>query len=265
MSPTIPVMLMRVSARVVLGLRGNEQGEIEFYTWRFAGPMHDGPRLFDVWSGSYHILFLRREGGYLHTVGDYPSYDVEISRDARHAKQVLPTIISGLTPNSLNASDLFERIATAQLKAEFETVDCFCELLGGFETFTLAGLSSPFYVATVLDSFCREFPNPFGLFAACWATATEYVGRCDAFRLAHEADSTGARAADLAEQRGYCEADEASFLDKLRAREWPLTWLDYGWRETAERWRMDTRVYASAMDPKFRAEACNIAATMRGA
>lgn len=261
MSPTIPVMLMRVSARIVLSLRGNERGEIQFYSWRFAGPMHGGPRLFHVSPGSHHILFLRREGGYLHTVGDYPTYDVEISQDARHAKQVLPTILAGLKPNSPNASDLFERIVTAQLKAELETVDCFCESFG-FETWTLAGLSSPFYVATVLDSFCREFPNPFGRFAACEATATEFVGRCDAFRLAHEAGSTAVSAANLAEQRGYCEEDEASFLDKLRARQWPLTWLDYGWRKTAERWRMDTRVYASAMDPEFRAEACNIVATM---
>lgn len=171
-------------------------------------------------------------------MGDYPTYDVEISEDARHGKRVLPTIIAGLKPNSPNASDLFERIVTVQLKAELETVDCFCESFG-FETDTLAGLSSPLYIATVLDSFCREFPNPFGRFAACEATAKEFVGRCDAFRLAREAGSTSVSAANLAEQRGYCEADEASFLDKLRAREWPLTWLDYGWRKTAERKRLN--------------------------
>jgi len=261
MAPTIPMILMRISARVVFGLRGNEQGEIQFYSWRFAGGMHGGPRLFDVWPGSNHILFLRREGDYLHTVGDYPNYDVEISKDARHGKQVLPTIIAGLRPNSLNASDLLERIATAQIKAELENVDCFCESFG-FETSTLAGLTSPLYVATVLDSFCHAFPNPFGRFAACEATAGEFAGRCDAYHFAREAGSTAMSAANLAEQRRYCEADEPSFLDKLRARQWPLTQFDYGWRETTERRRMDVRIFASAMDPTFRAEACEIAATM---
>lgn len=78
-TPTIPLHLAKISAKVLLTLRGTEGEAVEFYSWVWASGSHGGPRLFYVGPGSKHILFLREEGGYLHTVGDYPAYDLEIS------------------------------------------------------------------------------------------------------------------------------------------------------------------------------------------
>jgi len=48
--------------------------DVTFYTWIWNSGMHGGPRLFHPNPGSVHVMFLRRESGYLHTVGDYPNY-----------------------------------------------------------------------------------------------------------------------------------------------------------------------------------------------
>jgi hypothetical protein len=255
-APRIPLHLARISADVILTLRGNERSPVEFYSWVWASGKHGGPRLFRFYPGYYHILFLREEGGYLHTVGDYPAYDLEIPRGW------LPAIVSGLKSGQESGSDLFERIATVRLRTELESMRTIRRNYWPEDMLDLAGLTSPFYIASRLDSFCRQLANPFGRFAACAVIAREFNGRCDAYRLAREADSTGVEAAYVAQALAECEAREEYTIDFLRARNWPLRVFGYGWRQTAERHRAAMRLFASAMDPKFRAAACGAAAKM---
>jgi hypothetical protein len=76
--PRILLDLAEVSAKARLTLRGPEMSNAAFYTWVYHFGKHGGPRLFHPQTGSFHIMFLQRESGYLHTVGDYPNYDLEI-------------------------------------------------------------------------------------------------------------------------------------------------------------------------------------------
>ena len=79
MVPRIPLYLAKMSAKILLPLRGKEDGRITFYSWVWASGKHGGPRLFHPGKGSVHILFLKTESGYFHTVCDYPNCDLEIS------------------------------------------------------------------------------------------------------------------------------------------------------------------------------------------
>jgi hypothetical protein len=254
--PTIPMALGRISARITHTLRGRLAETIQFYSWMFAGPMHGGPRLFHPWPGTFHVLFLRQEGGYLHTIGDYPTYDMEISRE------VLPAFISRLKAGSESGSDLFERIVLARLMAELESARDFGGFAHPVELHTLAGLTSPLYVASRLDSFCRQFPNPFGRYTACLETAQQFPGRCNAYHLAGEAESTGVKTASIAESFEFCRRFGEKEVDDLRSWMWPPTNFYYNWGETAERRRLAIQLFASAMDSEFHTAACEIAATM---
>ena len=73
MVPAIPLHLARITADVLLTLRGPVRATVELYSWVWASGSHGGPRLFHPNPGAIRVLFLRDEGGYLHTVGDYPS------------------------------------------------------------------------------------------------------------------------------------------------------------------------------------------------
>jgi hypothetical protein len=256
-SPTIPMMLSRISARVLLPLRGNEGSTIEFYSWLWHGQKHGGTRIFSPNSPAYHILFLRREAGYLRTVGDYPTYDLLVDPD------LLPRIVAGLKQGTGSDSDLLERIVTVSLKAELDSAGTLNDFISGWhDSWDFAGLTSPLYLATLLDSYCRQFPNRFGRFQACGDIALEFEGRCSAYNFAREADVMREKTADLAELQKRCERSQARDLADLSARKWPLTQFDFRWRETAERRRLDTRLFASAMDPKFRTAACGAAAAL---
>jgi hypothetical protein len=258
MTPTIPLHLARVSARVLLTLRGTERQAVEFYSWVWASGSHGGPRLFHVWPGSKHILFLREEGGYLHTVGDYPAYDLEVSSDW------LPEFESELKSTRESSFDLFERIATVRLRAELATpgdsrADFPFPLLDEVD---LMGLTSPFFVASKLDSYCRSFPNRVGRLAACAVTANRFPGRCLAYRYAKEADFEGAQSRRLTQWFRSCEARTTAEIDYARQNNWRWPAFGDGWRQTPERRRLGMRLYASAMDPEFRRAACAAAASM---
>jgi hypothetical protein len=123
-------------------------------------------------------------------------------------------------------------------------------------------LTSEFYVASRLDSFCRDFPNRFGRFAACMAITNEFNGRCGAYRLAREADSEGIEADFVSAALARCEAEEGNTIGWLRMNKWPGSEVGRGWPVTPERHRLAMRLYASAMDPTFRAAACADAAVM---
>ena len=251
---TIPLHLARMSASVMLALRGNQHGHLQFYSWVWASGQHGGERLFSPHPGYCHILFLRDDGGYLHTVGDYPAYDLPIPC------HWVPGIISNLR-DAKDGSDLLERIATAVVKTGFEN-DVKVISRDYWADKDLEGLTSPFFMATLLDAFCRDFGSRFGRFAACMATANEFSGRCEAFRLAREADPAGVEAAFVTPALARCEAGEQSAIEFLRSKNWPLANFESCRPTTAANHRLVMRLYASAMDARFRTAACEDAATM---
>lgn len=61
MVPRIPLYLAEMSAKVLLSLRGSETGQIKFYSWVWASGKHGGSRLFHVYPGSIHVLFLKND------------------------------------------------------------------------------------------------------------------------------------------------------------------------------------------------------------
>ncbi|MGD0136191.1 MAG: hypothetical protein ABSE57_29455 [Bryobacteraceae bacterium] len=252
----LPLHLAWISANAVLALRGDVSGPMQFYSWVWGSGMYGGERSFRPYPDYCHILFLRQEGDYLHTVADFPAYDIEIPCSR------LPAILSGLKSNSDNASDVFERIVNVLLKTELETGDAIYRDSEPSAFEDSVGLTSEFYVAGRLDSFCRHFPNRFGRFAACMATANEFSGRCEAYRLAQEADSEGVEAAFVSGALARCEAQEQDTIGWLRTNHWPDPAVPLGWLATPQRHRLAMRLFASAMDPDFRAAACSAAAVM---
>lgn len=254
----VPLHLARMSAKVTLSLRGDARGPIQFYSWVWASGQHGGARLFHPYPGGYcHILFLREEGGYLRTVADYPAYDLEIPHSW------LPAVISGLQSGSESGSDLLERIVRVLIRTNLESATAIVWSSGLIERDDLEGLTSEFYVASQLDSFCRHLANRFGRFAACDETAALFYGRCEAYRLARAADSAGVKATEVTEALARCEAQEVNTIGWLRTNNWSLPpGSEYGWSPTAERRRLAVRLYASAMDANVRTAACAAAATM---
>ena len=253
---TIPLYLAQISATVRLTLRGPEYKQIQFYCWVWASGMHGGPRFFRPRPGTNHILFLQNEGGYLHTVGDYPAYDLEVRSGW------VPTFVSEWRSGQENGTDPFERIADFWLRTELKAMPVIEGNYWSPDMQDLMGLTSPFFIAKELDSYCRQFANPFGRFAACEATAREFPGRCEAYRIAEQLDSKGVAAGFLPKWLGLCEAQSAGAISFYRSLNWPLGPFYYGWRSTPERHRLAMRLYASAMDPEFHKAACESTATM---
>lgn len=252
---SIPLHLARISANAVLGLRGNLRGPIQFYSWVWASGQHGGERLFRPLPGYWHVLFLREENRYLHTVGDYPAYDLPIRRD------LVPATLAALQAGPENGSDVIERIVSVFLRTELEAAK------GIYFSYTpntadAEGLTNRFYVAGLLESFCRDLANPFGRFAACMALADEFSGRCEAYRLARQANSAGVEAEAVNAAFARCEARKEAAIAFYRSNGWLDPTVSEGWAPTAERHRLAMRLFASAMDPDFRAAACTAAATM---
>jgi hypothetical protein len=256
MTAIIPLHLAQISAKILLTLRGSERNTVRFYCWVWASGKHGGPRLFNRYPGSTHILFLGEEGRYPHTVGDYPAYDLDVPSSA------LPRFMSEWKSRQVSGSDVFEQIATVLLRTELKEAWFIRRNYWPENMADLIGLTSPFFIASKLDSFCRQFANPFGRFAACDATAREFGGRCAAYRLAKEADSNGTEADFLAQSLADCEAWTTERIESLRSRNWSLRYFDDGWRQTPERHRLAMRLYASAMDAKFHKAACDAAVNM---
>jgi hypothetical protein len=255
-TPTIPLHLAQISAKVLLTLRGKERSTVQFYSWVFASGKHGGPRLFNVSPGYSHILFLREDGSYLHTVGDYPAYDLDIPA------RWLAAFVSQWKAGRGSGSDLLERLATIRLKIELERMTSIRRNYWSPDMYDLIGLTSPFFIAGKLDSFCREFPNPFGRYASCESTAREFPGRCVAYRMALVLDTKGVESGALSKQRDNCEAAAPERIQFYRSTNWqPLFW-DREWRSTPERRRLTMRLYASAMDTTFHNAACQAAASM---
>jgi hypothetical protein len=167
MVPSIPLYLAKMSAKVLLTLRGSETNRTQFYSWVWASGKHGGPRLFHPSPGSIHILFLRNESGYLRTVGDYPSYDLEIR------SRWLAAFLAEWRAGSDQNLELFERVVAVRLKAELQSIHNEAS-----ESWLYAGelsdLTSRSFVAGQLESLCQRLTNPVGRTQACAAYAEEF-------------------------------------------------------------------------------------------
>lgn len=248
---TIPMYLVQAWANVLTTLRGEAHNTVEFYFWAYALGTHGGSRLFDPSPGTNHLLFLRVDAGYLRMAGDYPAYDLQIS------SLVLPRFISEWNANTENESDLFERFITAMLEATLETISHEGQYWQR-NMHDWMGLTSPFFVARKLDSYCRKLPNRLGQIAACVSTAKQFPGRCEAYRHARELGFTETK---LPFWLDACRRYAAERIRELQQEKWPL-YLAFGWSEAPERRRLAMRLYASATDAEFHKAACDAAATM---
>jgi hypothetical protein len=161
MVPVIPLHLAKISAKPLLFLRGSESDHITFYSWIWASGKHGGPRLFHATPESFHVLFLKRDYSYLHTVGDYPSYDIEVRSDRAQ------NFTSGWEAEPLRGEDLLERIAAVLLKADLESLDEADAARYWLNTYELVELTSRKFVASQLSNLCSSLPNPGGRVKAC--------------------------------------------------------------------------------------------------
>ena len=140
--------------------------DADFYSWVYHFGKHGGPRLFSPQPGSFHIMFLRRESGYLHTVGDYPNYDLVIPSKS------FPSFLSVWQTGYGQESDLMERIVAVRLKAYLENVSL-QDIATFFRIYELAELTSPAFVASQINSYCQGQGNQPGRAQACAKLAQE--------------------------------------------------------------------------------------------
>jgi hypothetical protein len=261
MVPTIPLHLVRINADVLLTVHGQVRTTVEFYSWIWASGTHGGPRLFRPGPGAIRVVFLREEGGYLHTVGDYPSYDLELR------SKWVPALLSAWNSGQESGADPLERLVALRLRAELEGLSE-NELREDFGDegprvnhhwvtglFDLVRIVGSYFVVTHLDDICQLSRNPSARFAACFVTAEYFPGRCEAYQLARKATTDGFGGDFLAKLSRSCQAGDSSLIDDIRSGA-----RFYG-SSLAPRHRRETlRVYAAAMDPGAHLAACEVAA-----
>lgn len=151
-APRIPLDLAEIPAKVRLTLRGTEMNDVTFYAWLYHFGKHGGPRLFNPQPGSFHIMFLRRESDYLHTVGDYPNYDLEIP------SALFPSFLSAWQTGYGKESDLMERIVAVRFEAYLENVSP-QNISSYFRVHELTELTSIPFVALQLSSHCQRLES----------------------------------------------------------------------------------------------------------
>ena len=266
MCPAIPLHLARITADVLLTLRGPVQDQVEFFSWVWASGSHGGPRLFSPNLGAFRVIFLRNEGGYLHTVGDYPSYDLQLP------SSWVPTILSDWNSAYGTRLDPLERLVALRFRAEFETLSV-SQLREDFDSHgqrvnhywatdlqDLVRVVGPFFVVSQLDSICHHSANPSARLAACFVSGEYFPGRCEAFRLAHKANVGGTGDDFLVRKFRSCEVGDRDLAADLTSGNLSRSRFG-GWSLTPPRRRELLRVYASAMDHRVHLAACEVAAT----
>lgn len=260
-APTIPLHLARIKADVLITVRGEARKNIKFYSWIWASGSHGGPRLFHAHPGNHSVVFLRDEGGYAHTVGDYPSYDLELYRSW------LPTLVRDWNSEKMNGVDPLARLVALRLRVEFESMTI-KRLREGFgedgpkvnhhwagDMYDLVRVAGPLFVANQIDDTCLHSSNPSARFAACYVTAVYFPGRCEAYRAARV---EGVGETLLSKRFLSCRAGERELIDDVRSGR--VQWWDYrGARLTEARRRETLRVFASAMDRNVHRAACEVA------
>ncbi len=160
MAPSIPLYLAEISATVLLTLRGAEIRQVRFYSWVWASGKHGGPRLFKPFAGSVHVLYLTKDSGYLHTVGDYPAYDLEVPTRS------VPGFLANWQAGYQQGSGLIERIVAVELKSELEAIPVEQDPRG-LNIAELQILTSPSFIASQLDLLCHGLRSPAGRSTAC--------------------------------------------------------------------------------------------------
>lgn len=160
---TIPLELVRTRAKVPLVLRGTAPSQITFYSWTWAGGKHGGLRLFRSNPGTAHLLFLKQEGPYLRTVGDYPAYDVELQRSCipiftKHWRQNRPSTLNDL-----------ERLTAALIETHLDTLESAEPPHYPPLYLDLVGLTGFDFIQAQLGVHCHEFPTSPGRASACGA------------------------------------------------------------------------------------------------
>jgi hypothetical protein len=161
MIPMIPLHLARISAKPLLFLHGRTTGPSEFYSWVWASGKHGGARLFHPTPDSVHVLFLTTDAGYLRTVGDYPSYDVQLPQ------QSVQNFIASWEAGVLRGADILERIAAIRLKSELERLDEKEAQSYWLNTPELIELTSQPFITIQLSGLCASLTNPAGRARAC--------------------------------------------------------------------------------------------------
>jgi hypothetical protein len=170
---------------------------VEFFSWILASGSHGVPRLFHPNPGAIRVIFLREEGGFLHTVGDYPSYDLELRSNW------LPVLVPAWHSGQESGGYPVERLVALRLRAELEGLSE-SQLHEDFgddgprvnhdwanDMFDLERIAGPYFVVTRLDDICRHSTNSFARFAACFVAAEQFPGRCEAYQLARGATTDG--------------------------------------------------------------------------
>jgi len=264
-APTIPLHLARIGAEVLLTVHGQVRPSVEFYSWVWDSGSHGGPRLFHPTPGGIRLIFLRDEGGYLHTVGDYPSYDLELR------SSWLPALLSSWKSEQMSGADPLVRLIALRLRAELEGVTE-QQLREDFgeegprvnhhwvtDLGDLVRVAGPFFVVNQLDQLCLDARSPSARFAACWVTAGYFPGRCEAYQLARKATADGFREDFLARMFTSCKAVERYKVDDIRSGEAPRFGF-YGASMAPQHRRETLRVFASAMDHEIQRTACGVAA-----
>jgi len=267
MVPAIPLYFARINADVLITVQGQTRTAVEFYSWIWASGSHGGPRLFRPNPGAIRVVFLRDEGGYLHTVGDYPSYDLVLHSDW------LPKLLSAWKSSQRSGGDPVERLLALRIRAEFESLSE-SQLRAHFgddgpkvnyhwatDTDDLVRLGGPFFVVTQLDDICLHSTNPSARFAACFVTARYFPGRCEAYQLARKATTDGFGGGLLADLFTSCHVAEHNRIDDLQSGGGPR-WGFYGASMAPQHRRETLRVYATAMDNEVHNAACEVAATI---
>ena len=171
MTAAIPLFLARITAKVLVNIRGKQSQNVEFYSWVWASGTHGGPRLFRTSLGSVHILFLKTESGYLHTVCDYPNCDLPIA--AKRSSWFVSEWQNGYG----KSVQTMERIVAVRFKSALdgEAAD-FGDFY--FDPSELADLTSPAFVVGQLNQLCHSLPDPAARKAAC----SEYEQNVRAYR-----------------------------------------------------------------------------------
>jgi hypothetical protein len=191
------------------------------------------------------VVFLRNEGRYLHTVGDYPSYDLELP------SRWVPALLSGWKSGYESRADPLERLVALRFQAEFEvlSVGQLREDFGsdgprvnhhwatGLED--LFRIVGPFFVVTQLDSICHHSANPSARLAACFVSGEYFPGRCEAFRLAQKANGGGIGGDFLMEKFRSCEVADRDLAADLRSGDLSRSRFG-GWGPTS----IGTKTYA---------------------
>jgi len=267
MCASIPLYLARITADVLLTLNGTVQNQVEFYSWIWASGSHGGPRLFHPNPGKIRVLFLRKEGTYWHTVGDYPSYDLEFP------SSWVPALLSDWKTGYENRLDPLERLVALRFRAEFEALsvgqlredfDSVGPLVNHYwatDLVDLVRLVGPWFVATQLDTICHRSANPSARLAACFVSGEYFPGRCEAFRLAQEANSEGIGGDFLMRKFRSCQTADRDLATDLLSGKMSRSRFG-GWSFESPHRREMLRVYASAMNQRVHLAACEVAAKM---